>query len=126
MKLLLDTHVLLWWLEDSPKLTQEARDLIANPENTVFVSAATMWEIRIKQKIGKLDAPNDLLATVKAEEFDWIPISPEHAEATLQLPMLHRDPFDRMLVAQAKWMGLTFLTADPRLHGYGAFVRLCV
>ena len=124
MKLLLDTHLLLWWLSDSPELPLEARSLIANPANTVFLSAVTLWEIRIRQKLGKLEVPASLLACVKAEEFEWIPISPEHADATSDLPMLHRDPFGRMLVSQAKCLGLTLLTSDPQLPAYGSFVRL--
>ena len=123
MKLLLDTQLMLWWLADSPKLSRQARAFIADPENTVFVSAATMWEIRIKEKLGKLDVPANLIDTVRSEEFEWIPISAEHADATMDLPLLHRDPFDRMLVAQAKWMGITLLTSDPMLAQYGNFVK---
>ena len=123
MKLLLDTQLMLWWLADSPKLSRQARALIADPANTVFVSAATMWEIRIKEKLGKLDVPADLIAIVRSEEFEWIPVSAEHADATMDLPLLHRDPFDRMLVAQAKWMGITLLTGDPLLAQYGSFVK---
>ena len=107
MKLLLDTHILLWWLGDAPELSKQARVLIADPTHTVFISAATLWEMRIKQKLGKLKVPGNLMACVKAEEFEWVPLSPEHVDATLDLPMLHRDPFDRMLVAQAKCLGLT-------------------
>ena len=123
MKLLLDTQLMLWWLADSPKLSRQARALIADPANTVFVSAATMWEIRIKEKLGKLDVPANLIATVVSEEFEWIPVSAEHADATMDLPLLHRDPFDRMLVAQAKWMGITLLTSDSLLAKYGSSVK---
>ena len=123
MKLLLDTQLMLWWLADSPKLSRQARALIADPANTVFVSAATMWEIRIKEKLGKLDVPTNLIATVVSEEFEWIPVSVEHADATMDLPLLHRDPFDRMLVAQAKWMGITLLTSDSLLTKYGSSVK---
>ena len=123
MKLLLDTQLMLWWLADSPKLSRQARALIADPANTVFVSAATMWEIRIKEKLGKLDVPTNLIATVVSEEFEWIPVSAEHADATMDLPLLHRDPFDRMLVAQAKWMGITLLTSDSLLAKYGSSVK---
>ena len=123
MKLLLDTQLMLWWLADSPKLSRQARALIADPANTVFVSAATMWEIRIKEKLGKLDVPADLIAIVRSEEFEWIPVSAEHADATMDLPLLHRDPFDRMLVAQAKWMEITLLTSDSLLAKYGSFVK---
>ena len=79
--------------------------------------------MRIKQKLGKLKVPGNIMACVKAEEFEWLPVSPEHADATLDLPMLHRDPFDRMLVAQAKYLRLTLLTTDPQLPEYGSFVR---
>lgn len=123
MKLLLDTQLMLWWLADSPKLSRQARALIADPANTIFVSAATMWEIRIKEKLGKLDVPPNLITTVRSEEFEWIPVSAEHADATMDLPLLHRDPFDRMLVAQAKWMGITLLTSDSLLAKYGSFVK---
>ena len=123
MKLLLDTQLMLWWLADSPKLSRQARALIADPANTVFVSAATMWEIRIKEKLGKLDVPANLIATVVSEEFEWIPVTAEHADATMDLPLLHRDPFDRMLVAQAKWMGITLLTSDSLLAKYGSSVK---
>ncbi len=123
MKLLLDTQLMLWWLADSPKLSRQARALIADPANTIFVSAATMWEIRIKEKLGKLDVPPNLITTVRSEEFEWIPVSAEHADATMELPLLHRDPFDRMLVAQAKWMGITLLTSDSLLAKYGSFVK---
>ena len=123
MKLLLDTQLMLWWLADSPKLSRQARALIADPANTVFVSAATMWEIRIKEKLGKLDVPANLIATVVSEEFEWIPVTAEHADATMDLPLLHRDPFDRMLVAQAKWMGITLLTSDSLLVKYGSSVK---
>ena len=123
MKLLLDTQLMLWWLADSPKLSRQARALIADPANTVFVSAATMWEIRIKEKLGKLDVPADLIAIVRSEEFEWIPVSAEHADATMDLPLLHRDPFDRMLVAQAKWMEITLLTSDSLSAKYESFVK---
>ena len=102
---------------------KQARTLIADPTHTVIVSAATLWEMRIKQKLGKLKVPGNIMACVKAEEFEWLPVSPEHADATLDLPMLHRDPFDRMLVAQAKYLRLTLLTTDPQLPEYGSFVR---
>ena len=123
MKLLLDTQLMLWWLADSPKLSRQARALIADPENTVFVSAVTMWEIRIKESLGKLDVPADLIDSVRSEEFEWIPVSAEHADATMDLLLLHRDPFDRMLVAQAKRMEITLLTSDSFLTKYGSFVK---
>jgi PIN domain nuclease of toxin-antitoxin system len=119
MKLLLDTHVLLWWLEDSARLPQTMREFIADPERTVFLSAASAWEIRIKQKLGKLDLPADFDEAVDGTDFQWLPISRRHANATADLPMHHRDPFDRMLVAQAQCESLTLLTVDERLTAYG-------
>jgi len=119
MKLLLDTHVLLWWLDDSPRLPALVRELIADPEKTVFISAATLWEIRIKQRLGKLSLPSDFDAVLDASSFHWLPISRTHANATAALPEHHRDAFDRMLVAQAQCEDLTLLTGDARLAEYG-------
>ncbi|MBY0507501.1 MAG: type II toxin-antitoxin system VapC family toxin [Bryobacteraceae bacterium] len=119
MKLLLDTHVLLWWLDDSPRLPPQMRELISDPERTVFVSTATAWEIRMKQKIGKLDLPAQFDAALDSSAFHWLPVSRAHADYTAQLPFHHRDPFDRMLIAQAHCEGFTLLTADARLAAYG-------
>jgi PIN domain nuclease of toxin-antitoxin system len=119
MKLLLDTHVLLWWLDDSPRLPLPMRALIADPARTVFLSAASAWEIRIKQKLGKLEVSAHFDAAVDGSEFQWLPISRAHANATADLPMHHRDPFDRMLIAQAQCESLTLLTVDERLTAYG-------
>lgn len=125
MKILLDTHVLLWWLDDSPRLPLQMRELIADPERTVFISTATIWEIRIKQKLGKLDLPGEFDAVLDAAEFQWLSISRIHADATAHLPFHHRDPFDRMLIAQAQSDSLILLTADERLAAYGKNV-LCI
>ena len=88
-------------------------------ERTVFLSAASAWEIRIKKKLGKLKLPAEFDAAVDGREFQWLPISRVHANATAKLPMHHRDPFDRMLIAQAQCEGLTLLTVDERLSAYG-------
>ena len=125
MKLLLDTHVLLWWLDDSLRLPPQMRELIADPERTVFISAATAWEIRIKQKLGKLDLPADFDAALDTSEFHWLSISRVHADATAHLPFHHRDPFDRILIAQAQCESLILLTVDKRLAAYGKNV-LCL
>jgi len=125
MKLLLDTHVLLWWLDDSPRLPHQMRELIADPEQTVFISTATVWEIRIKQSLGKLDLPTDFDAALDASDFNWLGISRLHADATAHLPFHHRDPFDRMLIAQAQCESLILLTVDERMAVYGKNV-LCI
>lgn len=119
MRLLLDTHVLLWWLADDPSLTREAEGAIANSASVVFVSAATAWEIAIKQALGKLDAPNDLERQIEVNRFETLSITVGHAYSAGTLPRHHDDPFDRMLVAQALDEGLTIVTRDPRLRPYG-------
>ena len=124
MRLLLDTHLLLWWLENNPSLSALARALIAAPANTVFVSAVTHWEIRLKQSIGKLRLPPDFDARLVAEPFDDLPLQSACAQQVALLPWHHRDPFDRMLVAQAQTENLTLLTADTLLTAYGAWVKL--
>lgn len=118
MNLLLDTHALLWWLADDPSLGGEARRAIADPENLVAVSAASAWEISIKRGLGKLDAPADLTHAVAVSGFEPLPITLEHAEGVASLPRHHDDPFDRMLVAQARAEGLAIVTRDPRFREY--------
>jgi PIN domain nuclease of toxin-antitoxin system len=98
--------------------------MIADPENTIFVSAVSLWEIRLKQSIGKLDLPGDFNVRLKQEAFEWLPLTARQTEGGAGLPWIHRDPFDRMLVAQAQAEGLVLLTADPRMAGYGAAVQL--
>lgn len=120
MKLLLDTRVLLWWLADAPELGGPAREAIASPQSLVLVSAATVWEIGIKAALGKLRAPEGIPDLIEDEGFRGLPIALEDAEAAARLPAHHRDPFDRMLVAQAMAHGLTLVTADRRLEPYGA------
>ncbi len=119
MNLLLDTHALLWWLADDPTLSGEARAAIANPQHEVFVSAATAWEIAIKSELGKLDAPGNLNEELDVNRFRALPISVDHALAAGRLPKHHRDPFDRMLIAQAQHEGLTVVTRDRMFGQYG-------
>jgi PIN domain nuclease of toxin-antitoxin system len=118
--LLLDTHILLWWLGNDPKLPAWAREAIADPETPCFVSAATLWEIGVKRHLGKLDAPDVTTALVTDEGFLALPISLEHAERAASLPPIHRDPFDRMLIAQAALESLRLVTLDNRFADYGA------
>lgn len=118
-RLLLDTHAFLWWLADDPRLGTGARERIAEPANAVYVSAATGWEIGIKKAVGKLRAPDDLDAMVPGEGFTHLPITFFHGEQAGALPPHHRDPFDRMLVAQAQAEGLVVVTRDPQIRAYG-------
>ncbi len=117
-RLLLDTHVLLWWLADDEKLGLTTQTIIADGRNDIFVSAASIWEISIKQSLGKLVAPEDLDSAVEDERFLKLPISLFHGQTAGALPPLHRDPFDRMLIAQAQAEGLTIVTADPIIAKY--------
>lgn len=117
-RLLLDTHVLLWWLADDPQLGTKARKTIAEIRNAVYVSAATSWEISIKRKLGKLKVPDDIENIVEDEGFEKLPISFYHGQLAGNLPVLHRDPFGRMLIAQAQAEGLILVTSDERIMKY--------
>lgn len=115
---LLDTHVLLWWLSDDPQLGKRCRQMISDSRNQIFVSAATTWEISIKAAVGKLEAPADMDSIVEDEGFSKLPISLYHGQLAGQLPSIHRDPFDRMLIAQAQSEGLILITADETIPQY--------
>ena len=119
MNLLLDIHVLLWWLEDDPTLAAAAREAIADADNTVYLSAVVVWEIRIKQALGKLELPADFEPVLAEQPFVDLPVSVHHAHAVARLPMHHRDPFDRMLAAQARCEGFRLVTRDAALSAYG-------
>ena len=115
---LLDTHVLLWWLSDDLQLGERSRQMIRDPRNQIFVSAASTWEISIKSALGKLDVPADIDSVVEDEGFSKLPISLYHGQLAGQLPSIHRDPFDRMLIAQAQSEGLILMTADETIPQY--------
>ncbi len=118
MRILADTHVLLWWLTDDPALSGAIRDAVADQNNVVFFSAVSAAEIAIKASLGKLTA-QDALATVLIEQgFEALPFTHVHAERLRALPWHHRDPFDRMLVVQAATEGLVLATVDARLRAY--------
>ena len=118
MKLLLDTHILLWWLADDQKLPELAAAAIADGQTFVTVSAATAWEIAIKKAASRLEAPDDLLEVIEGNNFESLSISPAHALAAGALPAHHADPFDRMLIAQARAEDLTVVTVDGRFSLY--------
>ena len=118
-RLLLDSHVWVWWTTMHPKLRPGVRAVITNAQ-AVFVSVASVWELAIKKQLGKLEVPlgMDLAAEVELDRFVPVTITMEHALAAASLPPIHRDPFDRMLVAQARIEGLTLVSADPVLARY--------
>jgi PIN domain nuclease of toxin-antitoxin system len=116
MKCLLDTHALLWWLTDDPKLSGRARETIADAGNRILVSAASAWEIGIKHRLGKLDQISDALSRfdelILADGFEHLPISHRHAILAASLPSPHRDPFDRMLAAQSALEEAPLISVD--------------
>ena len=120
MKVLLDTNAFLWWLGDNPKLSPAARAAIRDPDALVHVSAASIWEIAIKIKLGRLDVQDsDCAAEIDANGFVELPITARHAQSAGALPRHHDDPFDRMLIAQAQLEDLVLITHDRRLRRYG-------
>jgi PIN domain nuclease of toxin-antitoxin system len=118
MKLLLDTHVFLWWNQNDSRLQSAHRQAICLPENQVYVSAASVWEIGIKRKIGKLAFAGSIADAIGKHRLEALSISAEHAEAAGSLPAIHSDPFDRLLVAQAHLEGLTLVTVDEQILRY--------
>ena len=122
MRILLDTHVILWWLMDDDALSTDTKELI-DTETDVYVSAASVWEIAIKQALGKVTVGSDLADVLDRSGLKELPIRSRHAVDAGSLPPLHRDPFDRMLVAQARCEDLTLLTRDPQLLRYDVTTR---
>lgn len=123
MRLLLDTHAFLWWLEGNRRLTKKAREAIGAPENTVFVSAASVWEIATKFRLGKLPGTaaivDDIPGAVASQNFAPLAISLAHAQRAGSLRGPHRDPFDRMLIAQALGESLELVTNEELFEAYG-------
>jgi PIN domain nuclease of toxin-antitoxin system len=118
LRLLLDTHTLLWAIQDDPQLDAEARRAITDPSNEVYVSSASVWEISIKRAQGRLETPDNLAAMIAQAEFAELAVSHVHGELAGALPLHHRDPFDRMLVAQAQAEDLVLVTRDPHITSY--------
>ena len=121
-KFLLDTHALLWWLFDDPRLSRSAYDIIQEPDNKILVSSASGWEIATKYRLGKLphagEAAHNLPSLLRRSRMTVLKISMEHALAAGSLPGPHRDPFDRMLIAQGQLEELTIVTSDPAFKQY--------
>jgi PIN domain nuclease of toxin-antitoxin system len=117
--LLLDTHAFVWWDMGDSRLSEIARAAIADADNRIVVSAASVWEISIKRMIGKFAFRHDTLAALGGSGFEALDITPRHADAAGSLPLHHNDPFDRLLVAQAKLEDLVLVTQDRQLSLYG-------
>jgi PIN domain nuclease of toxin-antitoxin system len=122
LNLLLDTHVLIWALENNPRLSESARAAIVDGENLVFASAVSVWEISVKQAMGKLHVPDNLIKEIQIHRFTPLEINPQHAHLAGRLPAIHKDPFDRMLIAQAILEKLTIVTRDQIINQYDVTV----
>jgi len=126
MKALLDTHAFLWWINDDPRLSDAARQLIGNGESALFLSAASGWEIAIKMRLGRIEMLGDseqfIFEQLALNNITVLPISMNHALRTAALPDHHRDPFDRMLVAQSQIEQLPIVTSDPLITRYAVDV----
>ncbi len=118
MSYLLDTHTLLWWLDENSILSTEAKTIISSPQNIIFVSAVSAWEISIKKAIGKLEAPDDLEEAIAYNNFIPLEITIKDGTKAGKLPNYHNDPFDRMLIAQAMNNNLTIITRDSKIPQY--------
>lgn len=125
MNLLLDSHAFLWWIHGGQEIGATAREAVADPASVVFVSAASVWELSIKRAIGKLEAPGVFEDELEAHGFRPLPISVAHAERAGGLPLHHKDPFDRMLVAQAQIEDLVLVTRDPAIGAYEVRTLAC-
>jgi len=117
-KYLLDTHIFLWWMSDAEQLSQEVFDIISNGSNQIYISSATIWEIAIKEALGKLEVDADLDHAIEENGFVELKVSAICANATKKLEQIHRDPFDRMLIAQAIEGDMTLITVDGYIVQY--------
>jgi PIN domain nuclease of toxin-antitoxin system len=120
-RFLLDTHILIWWLNDSPLLKPVIKQMLENNNDSFYVSAASVWEIGTKQALGKLTVSADLLAAIRDNDFELLSISAEHADYATKLPLHHKDPFDRLLIAQATLENMTIISQDSIFESYMPF-----
>lgn len=118
MNYLLDTHVFLWIVGKADQIKPDAADVIRDPRNVILVSAVSGVEVAIKRALGKLEAPRDLEEEVELRGFNHLPLSYHHSNALAELPMIHQDPFDRMLIGQAIYENLTIITHDRKFESY--------
>ncbi len=118
MKYLADTHIFLWWLGDDAKLSSGARKILTDPRNSIYISPASIWEISIKMQLGKLRFDGDPVGEIEANGFFELPITARHAHTAGMLPRYHDDPFDRMLIAQARVENLALMSSDAAVRSY--------
>ena len=118
MSHLIDTHILLWWLEDSAKIKKQVKKILENPDNQIFVSSVSVWEVVIKCSLKKLKAPDNLLEMIKLNDFDELPVRFKHVKYLEKISNHHNDPFDRLLIAQCLSENLTLITEDSLIKKY--------
>jgi PIN domain nuclease of toxin-antitoxin system len=118
MKLLLDTHVLIWALSTPERIKPKVQDLLTNVDNIVLVSVASLWELQIKKSLNKISLPNDFIPQLQENGFDLLDINYKHILTLFELPLIHRDPFDRMLIAQTIYEDLSLITSDSEIIKY--------
>ena len=125
MRLVLDTHILIWLLEGDPQLSESKRNILSDPANEIFVSVASLWEIAIKFSIGKLalsKSLNDIVEEIDSSSSRFLTVGPQHAVAVSALPFHHRDPFDRIIIAQALVENISIITNDGVFADYGVSI----
>ena len=122
MNVLLDTHAFIWWIQDNPRLSDTARNIISDAGNTILLSTASFWEMSIKIQLGKLSLADNSLKFIENQvvinNFEHLPISIAHTWSLQQLPVHHKDPFDRMLITQSRQNELPIITCDPAFDSY--------
>lgn len=118
MQYLLDTHIVLWWLTNPSKIAPNIREVIANKKNKIFISSVSFWEMAIKQSLGRLNIPNNVIEVLLKEGFEMLPLIAEESLGISDLPFIHTDPFDRMLIIQAKLNNLALITDDSKITQY--------
>lgn len=118
MSYLLDTHIILWWLTDLKEIAPKASKIISNKENNIFISSVSLWEMAIKKSLGRLTLPRNIIEILQTENFQIIPMGYEEALGISDLPQIHQDPFDRMLVMQAKLHNCVLITRDKNVMKY--------
>lgn len=118
MRYLLDTHIILWWLTEPETLKSNVKKIISDKKQSIFLSSASFWEMAIKQSIGRLTLPKNMIQFVTKEGFEVLPLTAEECLSVADLPLLHQDPFDRILVVQAKLNDMILITRDKKIRAY--------
>lgn len=122
MKYLLDTHIVLWWLTNPDAIQKKAQKIIRDKSNVIYISSASLWEMAIKKSIGRLTLPHNLIEMIAMESFKILPINAEESLGVADLPMHHTDPFDRLLIMQAKLNDLIIITRNEKMAEYPAII----